>query len=519
MIRHLFLLFIVFFYPNLSFSFSSLDCESEKKFYLDTAKEVKRALEAEALRDKIPVISYSVFDETCFLFSDQIGGETSQNSIFRIASVSKIFTSLAISQLVEKGILSLDSNLLDIKQVKFVQYLKSHETPERLEKWNKIKIRHLLTHQAGISKDLPGSLAFSNSESLTHHSYPTNEEFYKGLTSVEFIYNPGQIPTGFKYSNLGMNLLALIVQDMNSEQLDFSGHVKRNIFTPLSMYSTFYDVPVGVRFRMVQGFGSLLPDSSRTEVPKAYFVGSYHGAIGVATTAMDLSKLGQELLRMVRSQTSQLLFHQPLVRDFLSLQSPVSPSIGWAHGISWQTLANEKTKNNLWLGHSGTGPSERSILLISPEKNLGIVILFNVADANREKYVKIIADFFDKDSSMNKESSEIVHAAKEFLERTPEPPQAAPSPWPISGDLKKYEGTYFADIAGYQKVSLDDEGHLILYGQKLVVIDPVKGLFRFPPIYGLGGALFNGESVVFSLDKAGVPVAMRLANVKIFIRK
>lgn len=406
---------------------------------------------------------------------------------------------------------------MSLGRVRFVDYLNRHESPTRLKQWAKIKVRHLMSHQAGISKDTPGALAFFNTESLATNSYPSLTDFDRGLTSVEFLFEPGQITTGLKYSNLGMNLLARIVEDMNPQGLTYAEYLSTNILAPLGMNSTFINVPLPQQNEMVQGFGNLLPDATRTQVPKAYSAGAYEGSIGIATTATDLAKLGSELLRLSQNN-SVLLLHKNQIEKLLTIESPAAPTTGWAQGPTWQVLPGETTKNPIWLGHTGTGASERAILIAAPEKNLGIVLLFNVADANREKYAKIISDLIPQSGNLSPFGKKIIQKAKAKLDQTPAPATIVPPAHSDTTELEKYVGTYFADIPGYQKITLAETGHLVFFGQKLVVEDVKRGLFRFPPIPGPAGALFNREPLVFSFDDLGKPIGFRVAHVKKFVK-
>lgn len=500
---------------------ADLDCGKLKLASATQLKEARAKIEQARVQDKIPALAFSIFTDSCLLESGALGSipEKSlspQTSLFRLASVSKLFTSISIVQLIEKGLLSFDTPIMTLQDVRFVRFLKEHETAERLAKWNKITIRQLLSHTSGISKDIPGALVFFNTESLKENSYPGFHELYRGLTSVEFLYEAGE---RLKYSNLGMNLLARIVKDLNTEHLSYPQYVQKNIFQPLGMEHSHYDLSAAESADLVPGFGDLLPDGTRTSVPLALKTGSYDGSIGVASTAEDLAKFAMQLFKL-HAGTSGLVRDGAILDVWAAPSSPASQALVWAHGPTWQYLPNEKERDALWLGHTGTGPSERILVAVAPEKNLGVVVQMNTHDANREKYAKIISDALasapiPKSQSVNQKS---IDRARSFLATTPAPQTVTPPPYPKQVDLTKYAGKYFADIPGYQEISISADGYLVFFGQKLEMEDSEAGHFRFPPVPGPAGALFNREPVRFTFDQQGRVTGLRLANVKKFER-
>lgn len=78
------------------------DCKSFDPALAPLGAQIQAAVTAQATIDKIPAITYSVFSDSCLLFSGQTGAVDAEKSIYRIASISKVFTAIAMSQLIEK---------------------------------------------------------------------------------------------------------------------------------------------------------------------------------------------------------------------------------------------------------------------------------------------------------------------------------------------------------------------------------------------------------------------------------
>lgn len=135
---------------------------------------------------------------------------------FRVASVSKPFTAIAVMQLVERGDLKLSDSLLD--------YI-----PELPSSWQKITIQQLLSHRSGIPDIINDGWHPEILNGLTHTrliNYLSNNP------RLEF--EPG---SQFDYSNTGYMLLATLIERKTG--LSFSDYMQRNIFEPANMKSSY----------------------------------------------------------------------------------------------------------------------------------------------------------------------------------------------------------------------------------------------------------------------------------------
>ena len=142
-------------------------------------------------------------------------------SLFRIASMSKSFTTMAILQLRDAGKLDLDDRadkyIPEMKNTKLL----TADAPA-------ITIRHLLTHAAGFPEDNPwGDRQLAD----------TNEELLKLIKSpIAFSNTPG---VAYEYSNLGITLLGYIIQKVSGKT--YQQFINENIFQPLGMAHTKWE--------------------------------------------------------------------------------------------------------------------------------------------------------------------------------------------------------------------------------------------------------------------------------------
>ena len=139
---------------------------------------------------------------------------------FNLGSMNKMFTSVAIAQLVERGKLSFDDPLS-----KFVPDFPDKESAE------KIRIKHLLTHTAGLG----GYFSRQWNES-SRASYRTVDDMMKRAAADEkLLFEPG---TRWQYSNTGMLVLGKVIEKVAGQS--YYDYVRENITGPAGMANTDY---------------------------------------------------------------------------------------------------------------------------------------------------------------------------------------------------------------------------------------------------------------------------------------
>ena len=137
---------------------------------------------------------------------------------FNLASVGKIFTGLAITQLVEKGLLSFDDTIS-----KFVPADWLNPAVSR-----KIQIKHLLTHTSGLGD------YFKEINKQCNILFFKDLNDYKSLIDNDTLaFKPG---TRFSYSNTGMLLLGVVIENVTHQK--YYDYLRNNIFIPVGMANT-----------------------------------------------------------------------------------------------------------------------------------------------------------------------------------------------------------------------------------------------------------------------------------------
>ena len=265
------------------------------------------------------------------------------DSGFRLASVSKPFTALAIMQLYEKGLLSLDNSILD--------YI-----PELASTWQKITIHHLLTHQSGIpdwANDLHLDITIDGATDATLVDY------FKTHPELEF--NPGE---GEDYSNSGYTFLAEIVSRISG--LGFSEYMSTHLFEPLGMTNSYIaDKQAIAKPNTALNYAKF--NLSSLQGVEFYITGSN----AMVSSLNDLHLIINGILNneIIKEETMSLM---------LQHYSRNIEIIGGNHyGYGWILPTSEEKDAFM---HTGGHDGFRTIFLINRTRKFSIIILGNGGD-------------------------------------------------------------------------------------------------------------------------------------------
>jgi serine-type D-Ala-D-Ala carboxypeptidase/endopeptidase len=288
------------------------------------------------------------------------------DSLFRIASMSKAFTALAVLKLRDAGKLSLDALAED-----YVPEMRGWSYPTRDSR--KIRVRDLLNHVAGFATDDPWG---------DRHQPFTETQFSKLLqTGVPFSRQPG---ITMEYSNFGYATLGRIIANVSGTR--YQDYIRANFFKPLGMSSTGYDVfssPVARR-----AIGYRWQDDDWLREPDMAD-GTFGAMGGIETSAKDYALWVGFLLSAwpprdaidsgpvpratVREIVEGSNFPAAGMRDPKAGGAPCRQARSYAMG--WYVM--DDCDLGRMLTHSGGYPGYGSRVLLFPDKGLGIFVLTN----------------------------------------------------------------------------------------------------------------------------------------------
>jgi CubicO group peptidase (beta-lactamase class C family) len=279
------------------------------------------------------------------------------NTNFRLASVTKQFTAMAVLILADHKQLSLDQPLTDF-------------FPEFPAYGRQITVRHLLTHTSGLLdyEDLiPKGIGL-----------PVLDRDVLRLLMQEdkTDFPPG---TQYRYSNSAYALLALIVEVRSGNT--FAGFLRENIFRPLKMNHTLaYEQGLSVVPNRAYGYS---PDGSTFKRTDQSLTSSVLGDGGIYSSVADLYQWDQALY------TDKLISRKLLKLAFTPATAAEHPETGY--GFGW-FIGQYRGLREIW--HSGNTIGFTTRMARFPDKKFTVIILTNRNEAKIGEFPHRIADWF-----------------------------------------------------------------------------------------------------------------------------
>ena len=314
----------------------------------------------------------------------EVGGNktVTPDTLFQSASVGKSLTAAATMHFVETGYLSLDENVND--------KLISWKVPENwFTKRKKVTLRKLLSHSAGMT--VHGFRGYAEGEKI-----PTLLQILDGKPpanneSIRVDKTPGKV---FRYSGGGFQVVQQLLEDVKKEP--FSAIMQENVLKPSGMTSSAYEL--------------LLPEDSVDSAATAHNIngqpvaGKWHNLAcfgaggGLWTTPSDLARFAIEISKAYKGKSNTIVSQK-------SAEIMLSPQMGTGnfgrrvsklllgfcsqpkYGLGFM-LCDEGDDFIFWHGGHNL-PGFRSLLVVLPEKEQGIVIMIN-----GEKGAMLTAEIF-----------------------------------------------------------------------------------------------------------------------------
>jgi len=319
-------------------------------------------IQKEMKRSQVVGLSIAIVDDQKVVWAQGFGFSDKKNetpataeTVYRIGSISKLFTDMAVMKLAEAGIVDIDRPLKN--------YLPQFSIRTRFPNSDPITPRNIMTHHSG----LPSSLA---------KGMWTSEPPATLLDRLEDEYTA--YPTNYvlAYSNIGLSLLGLMIEQVIKG--DFGEYADQAILSPIGMrQSSFRRTPMVERL-LSKGYRNA---KERQQVPlRDVSAGSMYSNVN------DLGLFMQMVFAGGNVGGHQILSRQTIAEMLRPqnqnsrLESSTQIGLGWflqrfsfSGGIGEMLVAS----------HGGGTPLFRTSLAIVPEKKLGVVVLTNSTEGGK----------------------------------------------------------------------------------------------------------------------------------------
>ncbi|MEM3362979.1 MAG: serine hydrolase [Thermoplasmatales archaeon] len=358
---------------------------------------------------KLPSVTISILNRNQIIHTRAFGFKNvvdaipaDIDTIYGIGSVSKSFTSLAISKLVEDGLLDFHDKITDF-------------FPSLLGRgFDDVEIHHLLSHTSGI----PG---LGWAETLIYYATGKTKNWLPITTAddmASFLNEASgwrESPPGSKffYLNEGYFLLGELISKVSGKS--YGEYVKENILKPLSMKRTFFkkeDVESDGNFATPYLFdnGRLVPSSIPWQ--------SQPAAGGIMSNVRDLSNYVMMYLNKGKFSGNNVIGEDMIEKMWLPYSKPpksIFPDIGYGYGF----FTTRKFYSERLLYHGGSVSVYASAIAFLPERGIGVSVLMNA-----EAYDPVLLCLYGLSLMLG------------------EDPEDALVPFRIENLLRKLEGVY-----------------------------------------------------------------------------
>jgi CubicO group peptidase (beta-lactamase class C family) len=288
-----------------------------------------------------------------------------ETTMFRLASISKLFTLISVMQLAEQGKLDIDA---DVNKYLDFQIAPAFGKP--------ITLRNLMTHTGGFEEEIRDIL-------LTDPKMATPLREFLIQNQPHRIFPPGEVPA---YSNYGVGLAGYVVQRVSGEP--FEQYVAEHIFQPLGMKHSSFKQPLAEDLAPFSSDGY----RNNTEKPAVGFeIFNPAPAGGVSSTASDMGRFAQALLNGGEEGGHRILKPE-------TLNAMWTKQFGTSDALPAMCMGFYQTwRNGLhFIGHDGDLIAFHSMFLLEPKEKLAIFISYNSAGSANKTRTEILTVFADR---------------------------------------------------------------------------------------------------------------------------
>ena len=329
----------------------------------EKVKQIEALVGAEMAKQKIPGMTVAVVSDRQVRWTAGFGSQDVENNVaakpatvYRLGSISKPITAVAVMQLFERGRLDLDAPV-------------QKYCPAFPEKQWPVTTRQVLGHLAGIRH-------YKSAEEFN------STRFYAGVAAgldmfkdEPLLHEPG---TKYNYTTHGYSVLGCVVEGASGRT--FADFVSENVFKPAAMERIRVDSVADIIPDRAQGY-RITDKGVLTNSPLADNSYKVPGG-GFVSTAEDLARFAVALqtFKLLKRETVELMYAPQRTKD----GKETSYGLGW--GVS-KRPAGERA-----VGHSGGQQRVSTFLHMQPEQGLAVVIMSNLEGARLGDLAQRIGD-------------------------------------------------------------------------------------------------------------------------------
>jgi CubicO group peptidase (beta-lactamase class C family)/D-alanyl-D-alanine dipeptidase len=338
---------------------SGQDVVGQRRDYSPVTSSLREFIEEQLVQKQISGASVALIDDQETVWARGFGWAdpdarvaASASTVYRVGSVSKLFTDLGIMQLVERGVLDLDAAV--------TRYLPEFDPVNPFGK--QITLRQLMSHHSGLVREPPVGHYFDATD-------PSLGETVASLNGTSLVYEP---ETRFKYSNAAIATVGYVLERTQGEP--FAKYLMRTVLDPMGLHDSAFELDSVQADRAARG--EMWAYDGRTFVAPTFELGMAPAG-NMYSTVTDLARFVSVLFAGGALQDGYLV--QQATLDSMWTPQFTSAGQGSGTGIGF---ALSRLDGHRSVGHGGAIYGFATQLLLLPDERLGAVAVVNKDVAN-----------------------------------------------------------------------------------------------------------------------------------------
>lgn len=296
-----------------------------------------------------------------------------EQTIFHWASITKTFTGIAVMQLRDRGLLSLDD-----PATKYIPELR--KVHNEYGSMDEITIRHLMSHSAGFRNP---TWPWGGDKQWHPHEPQHWEQLVAMFPYTEIKFEPG---SEWSYSNPGIILLGRIIELLTKD--DYEYYVEKNILQPLQMNRSYFDkTPYHLVDDLAQSY-FLQDDSTYKKARFDLNTGITVSNGGLSAPIPDMVKYLNFLLGNANEAAYQHVLSRSSIKEMFQPQIKIASDADTPENVGAQFMGLTFYVGDAFdmrmISHSGSQNGFLSHIYLAPEKNTAYVVAYNTSGQTRK---------------------------------------------------------------------------------------------------------------------------------------
>ena len=292
---------------------------------------------------------------TGFNWTSTMSDATDADTIFHLGSIGKTFTAVAVMQLVEQGLLNLDTPI-----VEYLPNFSALPSEDGEGNYRNITVRMLLSHTAGIATDDWGTGALTTGDHYQRHM----NEFLDRFANTRMVRQEG---TAYEYANNGFVILGILVAHIAGHENYFEGfnqHLLENVFEPMGLTRTSFAITPELR-------PYVAPAYMMAGIPREFYYPNALSTGSIFSTANEMVSLMTMFLNDGYYNGHQILTPASVDQMF----TPQAPATSYGLGVAF--MPDPSGTGVIMEGHNGGLIHSFASMSISREHGIGAFSVSN----------------------------------------------------------------------------------------------------------------------------------------------